>query len=176
MNNVLGTKFKMVYGYKASEDVNIAMQRGEVEARTFGLTGLYRQQAQWVEEKKVRVVAQIGRIRDRRLPDIPLIQELAKTDEQRQILTLISSPEMLGSIYMTPPAIPNDRLTILRTAFDATMRDSAFVAEATKMRITIDPMSGEQVAAIINDTINAPPDIIAKAIAASKRPDDTAQR
>lgn len=176
MNNVLGTKFKIVFGYKASEDVNLAMQRGEVEARTFGLTGLFRQQAQWVEEKMVVLIAQLGAVRDRRLPDVPLLQELAKTDEQRQILKLISSPEMLGSIYLTPPAIPEDRLAILRKAFDATMRDSTFVEEAAKLRIAIEPMSGEQIAGIINETINAPPDIVAKAIAASKRPEDTARK
>ena len=141
-----------------------------------GLAGVYRQYGQWVEEGKIIIIAQLGAVRDRRLPDVPLIQELAKTEEQRQILRLVSSPESLGSIYLTPPGISADRLALLRAAFDATLRDRAFVKEAAKLRIPIDPMSGEQVAAIVNDTINAPPDIIAKAIAASKRPEGATQK
>lgn len=171
MNNMLGTRFKIVAGYRASEHVSIAMERGEVDARTMGLTGVFRQHSQWVADKKIVLIAQLGLARDRRLPDVPMLQELAKTDEQKQLIKLISSPESLGSIYLTPPEIPADRLAILRRAFDATMRDNAFLEDATKLRLYVDPMSGAQVASIIDDTINAPPAIIAKAVAASKRPD-----
>lgn len=169
MNNLLATRFKIVSGYRASEHVSIAMQRGEVDARTMGLTGVFRQHAQWVEEHKVIVIAQLGATRDRRLPDVPLLQELVDTDEQRKVVKLVSSPESLGSIYLTPPGIPAENLAILKTAFDATMRDKAFIEEATKLRISIDPMTGAQVAIIINETIGAPANIVATAVAALKR-------
>jgi tripartite-type tricarboxylate transporter receptor subunit TctC len=171
MNNMLGTRFKIVHGYRASEHVSIAMERGEVDARTMGLTGVFRQHAQWVKDGRVVLIAQLGSVRDRRLPDVPLLQEIAKTEEQRQLIRLISSPESLGSIYLMPPDVPADRLAILRNAFDATMRDSAFLEDAVKLRLYVDPMSGAQVAGIIDETINAPPGVIAKAVAVSKRQD-----
>ena len=87
MNNLLGTKFKMVMGYKSSEDLNLAMQRGEVEARAFSLTSVNGQRSDWVKEKKINFIAQAGVHRAHELPDVPLLTELAKNDEERAILS-----------------------------------------------------------------------------------------
>lgn len=162
MNNVLGTKFKMVIGYKSSEEVNLAMQRDEVQARAISMGSIEAEHADWISQNKVAFIAQAGAKRENDLPDTPLLTELATTDEQKRVLQLISSPPGLGHPFVAPPGVPADRLAILRRAFDATLKDADFVAESRKAQIGIDPMSGEEVAAIVQQTIDQPSDIIAK--------------
>lgn len=171
MNNLLGTKFKMVMGYKSSEDINLALQRGEVQARAFSLVSITSQRADWIKEKKISFLVQVGAKRDKDLPDVPLLTELAASDEQREILKLISSAPGLGRPYIAPPGVPADRLAILRNAFDATLNDKAFLAEAEKLQMDIDPMRADETARIVGDVINAPPDLVAKAKAAMGSPD-----
>ncbi len=171
MNNLLGTKFKMVMGYKSSEDINLALQRGEVQARAFSLVSITSQRADWIKEKKISFLVQVGAKRDKDLPDVPLLTELAASDEQREILKLISSAPRLGRPYIAPPGVPADRLAILRNAFDATLKDKAFLAEAEKLQMDIDPMRADETARIVGDVINAPPDLVAKAKAAMGSPD-----
>jgi tripartite-type tricarboxylate transporter receptor subunit TctC len=171
MNNVLGTRFKLVIGYKTSEDINLALERGEVQARAFGLNSIVAQHSDWLRQGKVAFLAQAGVKRDKDLPDVPLLTELAATAEQRQVLELISSPAGLGHPYLAPPGIAPERLAILRKAFDATLRDKAFLAEVAKLQIAIDPMSADEVGAIVTETINAAPDVVAKAKAAMEPPE-----
>jgi tripartite-type tricarboxylate transporter receptor subunit TctC len=175
MNNVLGTRFKLVIGYKTSEDINLAMQRGEVQARAFGLNSIVAQHSDWLREHKVDFLAQDGVKRDKDLPNVPLLTELAASDEQRQILKLISAPAGLGHPYLAPPGIPPERLAILRQAFAATLRDPAFLAEVARLAIPIDPMSADEVATIVAETINAAPAVVAKAKAAMEPPEARAQ-
>ena len=163
MNNLLGTKFKIVLGYKSTMEIDIAMERGEVQARTGSYTALVSEHPDWLKDKKVVILAQIGGKKDPLLPDVPLMTDFAKNDEDRQIIQLISSPIALGRPYLTPPQIPADRLAILRKAFDATLRDKGFLDEAKKMDIDIDPVSGEEITKTVMDTIKAPPAVIAKA-------------
>ena len=163
MNNVLGTRFKMVIGYKTSEDVNLAMQRGEVQARAFGFDSIVAQHPDWLRDKKIDVIAQAGVKRDKGLPDVPLLTEIARTEVDREIMALISSPQGLGQPYLAPPGIPADRLALLRQAFRATLEDKAFLDEAAKLKLPIDPMDAGEVAKIVNDTISAPAAVVAKA-------------
>jgi tripartite-type tricarboxylate transporter receptor subunit TctC len=171
VNNVLGTRFKMVIGYKTSEDINLALERGEVQARAFGINSIMAQHPDWLTAHKVAFLAQAGVKRDQELPDVPLLTELASTAEQRRILQLISAPAGLGHPYLAPPGVPADRLAVLRAAFDATLKDKAFLAEVDKLQIAIDPMSAAEVAQIVADTINAPPEVVAKAKAAMEAPE-----
>jgi tripartite-type tricarboxylate transporter receptor subunit TctC len=166
MNTLLGTRFKIVTGYKSSEDVNLALQRGEVEARAFSLSSIVSQRADWIKDKQITILAQVGAKRAHELPDVPLVTELAKNDEDRQILKLVSSAQGLGRPYLAPPGMPPDRLAILRKAFDATLRDKAFMAEAERLQMDIDPMGAEEVEQIVRDTVSAPPNVVAKAKAA----------
>jgi tripartite-type tricarboxylate transporter receptor subunit TctC len=163
MNSLLGTRFKIVMGYRTSEDVNLGLQRGEVEARAFGFASIVSQHSEWLTEKKVAFLAQAGARRERLLPDVPLLTELASTDEQRQIMQLVSGAPALGQPYVAPPGVAVDRLAILRRAFDATLRDPAFLADAEKIRFVVEPMNGDEAARIVRETINAPADIVAKA-------------
>jgi tripartite-type tricarboxylate transporter receptor subunit TctC len=162
-NNLLGTKFKIVLGYNSTADIDIAMERGEVQARTGSYTALQSEHPDWIKDKKVIILFQIGSKRDPALPDVPLLTELAATDEQREILKLISSPIALGRPYLAPPNIPPDRLAILREAFATTLKDKGFLEDMAKLTTDVDPISGDEVAQIIRDTVSAPPQIIAKA-------------
>jgi hypothetical protein len=163
VNNLLGTKFKIVTGYRTSEDVNLGMERGEVQARAFGIDSITSQHPDWFTEHKVTFLVQSGAKRDKRLPDVPLVTELARNDEQRRIFQLFSSAPALGQPYVVPPNVPADRLAVLREAFAATMKDHDFLADAEKIRFDIDPISADDVAQIVHETTHAPPDIIAKA-------------
>jgi tripartite-type tricarboxylate transporter receptor subunit TctC len=162
-NNLLGTKFTIVLGYNSTADIDIAMERGEVQARTGSYTALQSEHPDWIKDKKVNILFQIGSKRDPALPDVPLLSELATTDEQREILKLISSPIALGRPYLAPPNTPPDRLAVLREAFAATLKDKGFLDDMAKLTTEVDPISGDEVAQIIRDTVNAPPHIIAKA-------------
>jgi len=152
MNNLLGTKFKIVTGYRTSEEVNLGMERGEIEARAFSFGSITSQHPDWLTEHKVTFLAQAGAKRDKLLPD--------------RIFQLVSSAPALGQTYVAPPGLPADRLAILRSAFAATLKDEAFLAEAARIRFDIDLLNSEEVAQIVRETTHAPPDIIAKAKAA----------
>ena len=163
VNKLVGTKFRIVLGYKSSTEVFLAMERGEVQARSVGLTSVLVDYPSWVAEKKIIFLFQTGAKRDAMLPDIPLMTELGKTDEQRQILRLISSPTLLGQPYTAPPGVPAARIAVLRRAFAATMQDKDFIADTNRARYSIDPIGGEEIARIVHETITASPNIIAKA-------------
>jgi len=163
MNAVLGTKFKIVIGYKSSEQINIAMERGEVEARAFGLTSIFAQRAHWVNEKKIRFLAQVGAKRDPRIANVPLLTDLAKTEEQRQILKLVSSPTALGRPYIAPPGLPAARVATLRKAFDGTFADAAFLAQMKKLKVDVDYMNGAELTDLVLATVNTPAEFVEKA-------------
>jgi tripartite-type tricarboxylate transporter receptor subunit TctC len=167
MNNVLGTKFKIVLGYKSVSEINIAMERGEVQSRTGSYADLVSEHQDWLNDKKVVLLTQIGSTPDKAVPaSVPLITTLAKTDEQRQILKLIASPIALGRPYLAPPDTVPEGLALLRKAFAETMRDKGFLADAAKLKIDIDPVSADKITEIVKETISAPADIVAKAKAA----------
>jgi tripartite-type tricarboxylate transporter receptor subunit TctC len=163
MNNVLGTKFKIVTGYKSSAAVDLAMERGEIKSRAGSYESIYSQHPDWISGKKVVFLVQVGAKREKSLPDVPLLTELARNDEQRQVLQLVSSPILLGRPYLAPPGVPATRVAQLRKAFDDTMKDPEFVAEAKKRRIDLAPMTGDEVAKVVDDTINASADVVARA-------------
>jgi tripartite-type tricarboxylate transporter receptor subunit TctC len=167
MNMILGTRFKLVMGYKDSAAVDLAIERGEVQGRGgMTLTGVKQERPQWIAESKIVMLVQTGAEREREYPDVPLMHELARNDEERQILQLISSPAALGRPFFTPPEVPADRVAALRKAFAATMKDPEYIAEGNRVRLDMNPLSAERVTELVNATINAPPNVVAKARAA----------
>ncbi len=164
MNIVLGTKFKIVLGYRSSPEADLAMERGEVAGRAgFSLSAIKQEHPDWIADKQVSVLVQAGAEREKEFPDVPLMQELAKTPEARQILTLISSPVALGRPFFTTPDTPPERVAALRDAYAATMADKDFQAEADQLKLDVKPMSAAQVTQIVDATINISPELIAKA-------------
>jgi tripartite-type tricarboxylate transporter receptor subunit TctC len=167
MNLVLGTKFKMVMGYKDSAAVDLAIERGEVQGRGgFTLTGIKQERPQWIAENLITMLVQVGAQPETDYPNLPLMHELGRTEEERQILQLISSPAALGRPFFTPPEVPADRVAALRKAFAATMQDPDYIAEGHRIRLDMNPLTAERVTALVNATINAPPNVVAKARAA----------
>jgi tripartite-type tricarboxylate transporter receptor subunit TctC len=166
-NNVVGTKFKIISGYRKATEIDLAMERGEVVVRAgFSLGSLSNEHPDWIAEKKVNFLFQVGGKRETSLPDVPLMSDLGKTDEQKRIMRVLSAPVALGRPYLAPQGIPADRYKELRAAFEATMKDPAFLADAKKLKFDLRPLTGDEVAEIVDDTIDLPPPLIAKAKAA----------
>ncbi|HET9148998.1 MAG TPA: tripartite tricarboxylate transporter substrate-binding protein [Alphaproteobacteria bacterium] len=162
MNAVLGTKFKLVLGYKSVAQIYTAMERGEVQGFTTSYSGARIDRPDWFRDNKVNIVAQVGAERDKDIKDVPLITEIAPNDEGRRILALISSPNKLGQPFLAPPKVPAARVAQLRTAFADTMRDKGFAADMAKLHIDLAPISGEDVAKIVDETIHQPAAVISK--------------
>src|SRR5215475_6039964 len=167
MNMMLGAKHKIVMGYSSTAELDLAMERGEVQARGgASLAGMLQEHADWFREKKIVALVQIGVERDKDYPSVPLMHELGKTAEQRQVLTLVSSPPSLGRPFFTTQDVPADRVAALRAAFAATMKDEGFLMEARQLGLDMQPMQADVVTQIVFATINAPAEVVTKAKAA----------
>ena len=162
LNNVLGTKFKIVTGYEGTAAVMLAMERGEVEGLSSTYDGLKAQREEWIKTKKVNIVVQYLLRRHPELPDVPTSAELASTPEQATILRTVSSASEIGKFILTTPDVPADRVAALRKAFDAMVKDPEFLAEAIKLRIEIDPLTGVELQKIVRETQSIPADVIEK--------------
>ena len=165
-NNVLGTKFKLVMGYKGSNDAMLAVERGEVEGHSTSWTAMHVAHPTWWPEKQVNILAQFALKRHPDLPDIPTVIELARNDEERQILTAVMAATEIGSAFFTTPEVPADRVTALRRAFDATMKDPELLAESKKMNIGVGPMTGEDLQKLVVHVSDLSPAMLEKVRAA----------
>jgi hypothetical protein len=169
VNAVLGTKFKIVTGYPGGNDVSLALERGEVQGRCgWSWSSVITTRPNWVAEKKIVVLVQMSLAKHPDLPDVPLIMDFAKTDEERQIFTLIFSRQIMGRPFLAPPGLPPERLAALRKAFDDTMTDKEFLADAAQNKFEINPVSGAQIQAMIKEGYQTPPEIVKKAGVALK--------
>jgi tripartite-type tricarboxylate transporter receptor subunit TctC len=150
--NALGTKFKIITGYPGGNDVSLAMERGEVGGRCgWSWSSIKATRMSWYEQKIVHVLMQFSLAKHADLPHIPLITDFAKTDEQQRIFKLIFARQVMGRPYMAPPGVPTERAAALRKAFVDTMADKEFIAEAEKAKFEITPVSGEKVAALVEE-------------------------
>jgi tripartite-type tricarboxylate transporter receptor subunit TctC len=160
MNEFLGTKFKIVTGYPGGNQINLAMERGEVEARNNTWSSWKATKADWLRDKKIAVIAQAGP----RAPDLdaPSVEDAARTPEERLLIELVVSGTQLGR-PMATNAAPPERVTALRTAFAATMKDPEFLAEAQKLGFEVDPVLGDKMQKIVEKVLATPKDVAAKA-------------
>ena len=164
VNNVLGTKFKIITGYPGGNDVSLAMERGEVGGRCgWSWSSVKSIRASWVTEKKINLLMQFSLAKHADLPDVPLVMDLAKTDEQRQMFRLIFARQTMGRPFQGPPGMPADRLRALQQAFMDTMKDKDFLAEADKAQFEITPVSGEAIEKLVADAHRTPPEVAQKA-------------
>jgi tripartite-type tricarboxylate transporter receptor subunit TctC len=171
MNNLFDTKFKVVTGYKGAAETNIAIERGEVDGRCgISWDTLVALNQEWLQDKKIRLLVQFALDKNPELPDVPSVFDMAKTDEQRQILTFWATPNKMGRPFAVPPGTPPERVALMRRAFEATMKDGQLIAEAAKMKLAVDSIGGEQVTKLINELYSLPKAVIAKAADASKGP------
>jgi tripartite-type tricarboxylate transporter receptor subunit TctC len=169
LNNVLGMKFKIVSGYKSTNEIHLAMEREEVFGRAGNFfSSLKSQNPDWLRDKKIDMLLQFGAVRDPEWPDVPLLTDLATNDEQRQIFKLFSAEIALGRTFVTTPGIPADRLAALRQAFEETLRDPAFLGDLKKADMQARPLTHDKARALADEIINMPSELISKAKAAMR--------
>ena len=162
-NNLFGAKFKIIAGYGDGKDVDLAMEREEVEGRGANPWVSYQAQSpRFITDKLIIPIIQIGLEKDPHLRDVPLARELARKPEDQPVLDFFSKAVAVGRPVATTPGAPPDRVAALRKAFNDTLTDPEFMKNAETERAEIAPMDGAELARIINDIIGSPPDVLAR--------------
>ncbi len=160
MNDVLGTKFKIIRGFPGSTDGLLAVERGEVEGALTSWNTMKSTRMNWLTEKKVALFVQYVPKRSPDLKDVPALTEFAANDDDRKLLAFAVSSAEIGRSILGPPGIPADRLAVLRKAFDATMKDPELLAEVAKSNLDFEPLDGASLAKIVAETANADAKVI----------------
>ena len=168
LDQIIGTNFDIVLGYKTGTDIDLAVERGEVICRAFTIEAFFAREPffTWTKKKFVRILIQTGKKRDERLKDVPTIPELMdkyKTDDTgRRLTSLILAGGEFGRPYVLPPNTPTDRVKIVRDAFAKTLKDEAMLAEAKANNLDIEPSTAEELDRLAREVINQPSDIVAR--------------
>jgi tripartite-type tricarboxylate transporter receptor subunit TctC len=165
-NHMFGFKFKVVTGYESTPKIHLAMESGEVNGTIANWSTLKAINPGWIAEKKIRILAQWALTKNPELADVPMFLDQARTDAERAALELMLARLEYGRPFFLPPNVPAARVETLRRAFDATMKDPAYLAEADKLKIDIDPISGVEVAALVERVSRTSPDTVARVRAA----------
>jgi tripartite-type tricarboxylate transporter receptor subunit TctC len=160
LNNLLGTKIRIVFGYPDGKDINLAMERGEVEGRATNPWASYlTTDPDYVINKKIIPIIQTGMVKEADLPQVPLMRDLARDPRDQAVLDFMSRAVSFGRPIATTPGVPADRVAALRKAFDATLRDPAFIQDAKTQRAEIQPMTGAELAQVVNDIVGSPTEL-----------------
>jgi len=163
LTSVLGLQFRIVSGYESSRYVVLAMERGEVDGNAgTGWSTLNAQSQDQLRAGKIKIIGQYGLNRHPALPDVPLVLDLARSEEERQALSLAFVRQEFGRSYFAPPDVPATRVQALRRAFDATMKDDAFLTEAEKLRLDVEPSTGEELTVLVNAIMNTTPSVASR--------------
>ena len=166
LEEAIGTKFDIVSGYQAGQDVDLAVERGELQCRAFTITAYFAREPfiSWRKRNFVRVLFQTGTKRDARLKDVPTIYELMdkyKTaDSVRRLAKVVLASGDFGRPIVAPPGVPPDRVKILRDAFNKSVNDPALLAEAEKRQLEMDPEGGTELESLAKEVMSAPPDVV----------------
>jgi tripartite-type tricarboxylate transporter receptor subunit TctC len=157
MNALIGTKFKIVIGYPGGNDINLAMEKGEVDGRGSNAWGSWKAtRPDWLRDRKINILVQIGLTKAPDLPDVPLLIDLAANDEDRAIFKLLSASSTIGRPVFTSPGVPPERVKALRDAFDTMVKGPDFLAEAEKEHFDINPVAGVEMQRIVEDIVATP--------------------
>lgn len=163
LNAVLGTKMKVVTGYAGTGAIKLAMERGEVQGRCgWAWESLVATSADWIRDNKINVLVQMASPKSPELPTVPSSMDLATTEEQRQILALSTAINLMGRPFAVPAGVLPERAAALRAAFAAAVQDKALLAEAEKMKLKVDPVSGEEAQKLIERLYATPAPVVAK--------------
>ena len=164
LRGISDAKIRSITGYVGGNEINAAMERGEVDGRCgWAWSSIKSTRARWLEQGTINVLIQFGLRKHPDLPDIPLIMDLAKNEEDRQILRLIMASGVFGRPFVAPPGLPADRAAALKTAFDATMVDADFLAEADLLQAEISPVSSATLQQLLIETYATPSHIVERA-------------
>jgi tripartite-type tricarboxylate transporter receptor subunit TctC len=168
LNELIGTKFKLVGGFPASSDVFLAMERGEVEGICESLDSIKIRRPDWIATRTISILFQGGTAPNPELKDVPFVRDLARGEEQKQAIEFLYAGQGIGRPFVAPPDLPSDRLAMLRAACDATMKDADFIAEARASKLDLEPEDGAHLAALIAKIYATPKPIVDKVIALIK--------
>jgi tripartite-type tricarboxylate transporter receptor subunit TctC len=160
LKNVFGVKLKLVSGYPGTTEMALAVERGEVDGRaSWSWSSLKSLKPDWIAQKKVVTPVQLNLAKSPDLPDVPLLGEFATTERQRQIMRLVLSRQTMGRPFTAPPGLPPERAAALRTAFDETMKDPEFLAEAKARGQEVNPVSGAAIDKLLAELYATPKDV-----------------
>jgi tripartite-type tricarboxylate transporter receptor subunit TctC len=163
VRNIFGAKIKLVSGYHGTSDIILAIERGEVDGRCgWSWSSIKSTREAWIAEKKLNVLVHISDQKAPELTHVPTINDFAN-DHQKQVLRLVTSRQVMGRPFAAPPGVPEDRKQALRAAFDATLKDPAFLDEANKLKLEVNPVSGADVDKLLGDLYRTPKDIVEEA-------------
>ncbi len=163
LNHLVGTKFKLITGYRGAKAMNLAMERGEVDARIGSSASLTTQLASQVESGKLKVVLQSGEAKDPSLSGVPLVRDLLSSADDRQAAQLIDSGAIIGWSVLMPPGVPGDRLAAVRGAFNKTMGDPAFLKDAKERKVPVSPKTGEELQDFAKKVLQVSPALVSRA-------------
>jgi len=162
--NVFDAKIKLVSGYHGTTPIILAMERGEVEGLCgYSWSTIKSKNQPWLAEKKINIIVQAALRKEADIAQVPLALDLAKTEEQRQILKVILTSQEIARPFAAPPGMPADRATALRAAFDATMKDPEFLAEAKKLNLEVNPLAGTTITDLLVELYATPKNVLEKA-------------
>ena len=162
LNELLGTKFKIVTGYPGGNNINVAMERGEVAARNNTWSSWKSTKRDWLANKDIIILVQAGP-KVSELPDVPSVEELARNEDDRRVMQLIISGTKLGRPLATTPGVPAERVAALRAAFDATMTDPEFLKQTEAAKIDVEPVRGVDMQKVVEDVLATPAPLVARA-------------
>jgi tripartite-type tricarboxylate transporter receptor subunit TctC len=164
MNGVLGTKFKIISGYPGGNDVDLAVERGEVQGRCgWSWTSVKSTRQAWLERKWLNLLLQLGLDKHPDLPNVPLVMDLAKTDEDRALFKLMFGRQVMAWPFALPPGVPADRIAALRKAFLDTMTDKDFLADINKAGMELRPVAGVDIQQLLQEIYASPAAVAQKA-------------
>ncbi|MGH6770453.1 MAG: Bug family tripartite tricarboxylate transporter substrate binding protein [Xanthobacteraceae bacterium] len=158
MNTLLGTRFKVVSGYPGSSQLDLAIEKGEVGGRVVSWTGL-KLTSNWVATGKTNVMLQFGLRKSPELPNVRMLQDLAKTPKHREIFEFLCLVPAMGRPFFLPAGVPAERVAAIRKAFAATMKDPAFVDEARRAKLSVEPLTADHLTQIVGRMFAAPDDV-----------------
>jgi len=163
LKNVFGARLRLVTGYPGGADITLALERGEVEGRCgWTWSSVRLQRPDWIGTGKLNLLVQLATQKSPELPNVPLIMDLATTERQRRVVSMILSRQPMGRPVVAPPGIPEDRKQALRRAFDATMADPDFIAEATARSLEVNPVKGADLDCLVDELYAVPAAILAE--------------
>lgn len=162
LNAMLGTRFRVIHGYEGGAAIDLAMQRGEVEGRGANTWASYKSTSTaLVREGKLRFLVQVGRRKEPDLPEVPLLTDLVKGERAKeQAASFVSLAFSISRPLAAPPSVPSDVVSELRRGFNATVKDAAFLDDAAKTILDVDPMTGEEVEAGVQEVLKTPPEVV----------------
>jgi len=161
LNGLLGTRFKVINGYAGTKEIHLALERGEVMGRGGNTwASLMSSNQDWVDQKKINILVQIGFKPEPEITQVPLLIDLVQSPPEKQIVTAVTLPTALGYTHWLAPEVPAARMKLLREAYDATLRDKAFLAEAAQHAMMIRPQTGAEIETLIKQAAAVPKPVL----------------